>query len=279
MRATLFSLRFYVRLLALRLGFTLAPALTTRYGPLRRSLRQLLRPHPSARVLDVGSGPGALLVPSLAQRPQDRWTALDADAAALALAQSLVDQSSQTRGRTTFLRWHAAETLPAGDYDAIYDVIICAAMLQYVEQPAALLTQLAASLATDGALLLYVPVVPRRWLPAFDRWNATTFAHVHYDALHSPKSAFTEESLLETLAEARLRVTSVERITGWPGQWQYEVHTLLLNATRAWGWPAPIAALWLPLGALLVAADHLHGHWFPHRQANGRLIIAKRTLS
>ena len=250
---------------------------TTRYarlhGWLRRTLAELA---PGAAVLDVGCGTGALLAPSAERTPHLQWTGLDRDADALAALEKYLSAR-----RCTTVQLHLLDVNePAAVIPPVaegYSLIVCAAMLQYVAEPGALLAKLSATLHPAGAILLYVPVDYHRLLPGFDAVIARYFSTVDYDQQQAIRHRLTVEQVESLAKHAGLTVVQRERVTGWPGQLQYELHTLLYYATQAWLWPLPILVAFLPVGFLLLGLDRIHGKRYPGRRSNGLLARLERT--
>ncbi len=250
---------------------------TTRYarlhGWLRRTLAELA---PGAAVLDVGCGTGALLAPSAERTPHLQWTGLDRDADALAALEKYLSAR-----RCTTVQLHLLDVNePAAVIPPVaegYSLIVCAAMLQYVAEPGALLAKLASSLHPAGAILLYVPVNYHRLLHGYDAVIARYFSTVDYDQQQAIRHRLTVEQVESLAKHAGLTVVQRERVTGWPGQLQYELHTLLYYATQAWLWPLPILVVFLPVGFLLLGLDRIHGRRYPGRRGNGLLARLERT--
>jgi SAM-dependent methyltransferase len=250
---------------------------TTRYPRLHGWLRvEVAQTQPDGAVFDVGCGTGALLAPWVMRMPHLRWTGIDRDAEALtALGQYLSDRRC-TSARLLQLDINAP-SIRVPQVSGGYSLVICVAMLQYVAEPAALLAQLSASLRPGGVVLLYVPVGYHRLLPGFDALIARYFSKVDYDKQQTIRHRFTKEQVERLIVSAGLTITHREHVTGWPGQVQYELHTLLFYATRAWLWPLPALIAFLPVGLLLIGLDRIHGRLYPQRRANGLLAKLERV--
>lgn len=250
---------------------------TTRYARLHSWLRRTLAElAPGAAVLDVGCGTGALLAPWSERTPHLQWTGLDRAADALAALEKYLS----ARGHLTVQLHPLDVNEPAAVIPHVeggYSLIVCAAMLQYVAEPGALLAKLASSLHPAGAILLYVPVNYHRLLHGYDAVIARYFSTVDYDQQQAIRHRLTVEQVESLAKHAGLTVVQRERVTGWPGQLQYELHTLLYYATQAWLWPLPILVAFLPVGFLLLGLDRIHGRRYPGRRGNGLLARLERT--
>lgn len=244
---------------------------TTRLPALREALGRILRAAPPHRALDVGCGLGELTRygarRSAHLKPGSSWVALDRDAATLD-RHALAASGLPIHPYVCDLNAPGA-TLPEGPFD----FILCAAMLQYVADDAGWLVRMHTA-APSGRLLLYAPVHYRRRWPGYDALMARHFAAQDYDAQAGICRRYTRAGLIATVQRAGWQITRVQGVTAVLGQVHYELHRLLLAATRRWGMPLVLLIAYLPLGLLLTRLDHLWLRLHPHGQANGLLIEA-----
>ena len=250
------------------------------------ALRRLVKTRTPKYSLDLGCGLGELSYPLARAAPLAQVVGVDRDAAALAHWGEQMARvpagAARTQGVHAALEAVAsgAAQLPPGPYD----LIVCTAVLQYVADAAGLLRRAHALAAAEGRLLLYVPVHYRRVLVGFDGWVARAFAGQDYDRQAGVQHRYTAAEVLALLEATGWQLERAQAVTGRLGQLHYELHTLLLYATRAWGWPLALLALYLPVGVALAQVDH----WLQHRattaqaaarrraSANGLLVVARK---
>ncbi len=245
---------------------------TTRVPALRLALRRVLRRAPPHCALDLGAGLGELTRYaarlSLHHRSDTSWFALDRDAEACALLSRTARGLPITPCVVDLNAPDAA--LPQGPFE----FILCAAMLQYVADDVGWLARLRAAAASGATLLLYAPVDYRRSWPGYDALMARHFAVQDYDAQAGICRRYTRAGLIATVQRAGWQITRLQAVTGPLGQLHYELHRLLLAATRRWGLPLVLLIAYLPLGLVLARLDHLWLQLQPHAQANGLLLEA-----
>jgi predicted TPR repeat methyltransferase len=109
---------------------------------LRRRIRAL---PPGRRLLDLGAAGG-----HLGRAVRDRCAFL---------AGVEPDASVPAGARAGYDDWRAADALGAGDWDAPFDVVVCADVLEHLAEPARLLARIAAWLAPGGTLFASLPNV------------------------------------------------------------------------------------------------------------------------
>lgn len=252
---------------------------TTRLMACTRALLQLMATRPSKHgVVEVGSGIGELTIPAARWAPNVPVHALDRDPEARVRLSAIAKAKGLANLTVSAFDANAAEDfLGRDDIPELVDLVLCTATLQYVADDVGLLRWMAAIAAPQAQLLLYVPVGYRRVLPGFDRWVARNFARQDYDRREGLRRRYTRAQVLAVLAAAGWRTTAEHGVTGRLGQLHYELHTLLLYATRAWRWPLPLLALYLPLGVVLTRLDDAIMRAHPQAEGNGLLVIAERA--
>ena len=123
---------------------------------------------PDARVLDVATGTGAV-AERLVRRYGCRVTGIDQSADMLAAARERLERAG-VAGRVTLVEGEA-ESLPFPD--AAFDALTVTYLLRYVDDPAAVLRELARVVRPGGALASLEFGVPSR-APARAAWRLYT---------------------------------------------------------------------------------------------------------
>ena len=120
-------------------------------GATQKQLDALALDATGKRVLDVGCGPGNLLVALAADVPE-RLVGIDVDKTFLLFGRSQIEKiSGQPREVPTLIR-AALPTLPFGD--ATFDLVTCFLVMPHVPDDRAALTELARVLRPGGTLAL-----------------------------------------------------------------------------------------------------------------------------
>ncbi|KAI1332101.1 ubiE/COQ5 methyltransferase [Xylariaceae sp. FL0255] len=109
-----------------------------------------LLPHiqPHHRILDVGCGPGSITLDLAQLVPQGSVTAIDAVGDVLEGARNLAKERGITN--VTFEK-HDANQLPFKDGE--FDIVFCHQVLQHVNQPVAILKEMARVARKDGGIV------------------------------------------------------------------------------------------------------------------------------
>jgi S-adenosylmethionine-dependent methyltransferase len=176
------------------------------------SIQEVLKPTSVLRALDIGGGTGALTV-RLA-RLGLHVTVLDASQSMLELAKRAVQEAGVIE-RVTLLRGEALQlsTLSAGE---IFDLIVCHNVLEFVEDPCAVLRSAARALRQDSGIISVLVrnqrgEVLKAALQTGDLSAAESNLTAEWgdESLYGGKvRLFTAERLKRMLAEASLKVTA-----------------------------------------------------------------------
>lgn len=183
---------------------------------LRRRVRAL---GPGLRLLDLGAAGG-----HLGRAVRDRCAFL---------AGVEPDPSLPPEAREGYDDWRRAGALEAGDWDAPFDAVVCADVLEHLPRPEELLARIRTWLRPGGTLLVSLPNVANVTVRA--ALLAGRFAYTERGILDRTHLRFyTRRSARALIEEAGFRVRSIDA-TAMP----YEL------AVPAWGrppWRAPVRA-------------------------------------
>jgi trans-aconitate methyltransferase len=116
----------------------------------RRLIRRLLgagAKQPGATILDIGCGPGDLLLELSKHYPDAKLTGVDVSASGLEQAQAKLPNAQ-------FLQTDLIETQPDADPS---NFAVCSEVLEHVDNPVTLLRHSSSLIATEGTLVVTVP--------------------------------------------------------------------------------------------------------------------------
>ncbi len=112
------------------------------------------------------------------------------------------------------------------------DIICCFSVLSYLEDDLSVLKDFGAALREGGALLLYVPLVPRRVIPGYAKIRAEAYGEVDYDKVNKINNLYTEKGLGELLANAGFEIAGKGYSYGSAGRLAYEIISLFLYSMQ-----------------------------------------------
>jgi SAM-dependent methyltransferase len=152
--------------------------------------------------------------------------------------------------------------------EALYDIVVCADVLEHIEEDDRVVQNLARSLKPGGILLVTSPSVPQpRHLPLV-AWRERRIGFAPSDYGHV-RAGYTEDRLRELFEGAGLRVESVRRTFGPAGTLMFDLF-FVTGDNR----PHPLVYLALfPLYMLLAAADVL----IPTRSGAAVMGVARKA--
>lgn len=162
-----------------------------------------------------------------------------------------------------------------------FDLILCNAVLQSVQEDERVLHNLAVALNRGGKILLYTPVRYKRYIPFFDKLEdkyldrffyryGNGFSHHRYSA----------DDVVRKVQACGLNIERLELAHGFCGGIAFELYSLLLILLKilpSWLLPVVVplyAVMVFPLQLFLMLVDYS----FPKRsEGNGLLVLAKKT--
>ena len=174
-----------------------------------RLLRGRSSPPAAGRALDIGSGPGQIVL-KLAQRwPGWRFAGVDRSANMVRQALAARDQAAQRAEGDFALRvqFFAGDgsTLPFAD--ASFDLVLCNSVLHHLAQPARLFAEIGRVAAPGGAILVRDLRRPSRLAyPLHVRWYGRHYSGLMYKLYcESVRAAYQPEELAALLRASPLR--------------------------------------------------------------------------
>ena len=152
--------------------------------------------------------------------------------------------------------------------ESLYDVVVCADVLEHIEEDERVISHLARALKPGGVLLVTSPSVPQpRHLPLV-AWRERRIGFDPSDYGHV-RDGYSEDRLRELFESAGLEVESVRRTFGPAGTLMFDLF-FVTGDNR----PHPLVYLTLfPLYMLLAAVDVL----IPTRSGAAVMGVARKT--
>lgn len=175
----------------------------------QRLLRRRSSSSEAGSGLDIGCGPGQIVL-KLAQRlPVWRWAGVDRSANMVRQALAARDQAARKAGQdlASRVQFFAGDgsTLPFAD--ASMDLVLCNSVLHHLQRPARLFAEIARVAAPGGAVLLRDLRRPSR--PAYPlhvRWHGRHYSGLMYKLYcDSVRAAYQPEELATLLRASPLR--------------------------------------------------------------------------
>jgi SAM-dependent methyltransferase len=151
------------------------------HAHIARALENVLKTKADERLLDAGCGTGGMIKRLAARHPAWRWTGIDLEPLACALARKRAPTAEIVTGSVTALPW------PEGSFDGV----VSADVIYHVEDDAAALRQFFRVLRPGGVVVVNVPAY--RWL-----WS------YHDDATHA-RRRYGRDELMTKLSAAGFR--------------------------------------------------------------------------
>lgn len=250
-------------------------ATTLRNWYVSRELRSLVAHMPNDfSMLDAGCGMGDFSIQVARMRPDARILGVDFGAESVRLADLLVRDQGLSNVR------FESEDLVRLEKPHQFDLILCNAVLQSIQEDGQVLKNFHTALRQGGSLLLYVPVHYKRYLPGFARLEekylsgcfygyANGFSHHHH----------TSDEIRSKLAFHRFHILKESYAYGFTGALSFEMYSLLLICLKTlpvWITPATVflyAVLLYPLQLLLMLLDFSTAR----TKGNGFLVVARKA--
>jgi ubiquinone/menaquinone biosynthesis C-methylase UbiE len=163
----------------------------------------LLRGRAEGAALDIGSGPGQIVLKLAARLPAWHFVGLDRSRTMIAQAREDLARQPAVRGRVEFLLADANRLpFPA----ASFDLVLSNSVLHHLAEPAGMLAEMARVARPRAAILLRDLRRPSRLaFPLHVRWHGRRYSGVMYELFRaSVRSAYTVGELEELLARAPL---------------------------------------------------------------------------
>jgi ubiquinone/menaquinone biosynthesis C-methylase UbiE len=169
----------------------------------------LLKGRERGRALDIGTGPGQIVVKLARRLKQWKFVGVDRSRGMIAQAQaSLASAGSELVGRVEF---QVADGNRLPFPDSSFDLVLCNSVLHHLAEPEKLLSEIARLVSSGGAILLRDLRRPGRFTyPLHVRWHGRHYSGVMYrlycDSVRSAYTAPELKGLLDSAALPRTRV-------------------------------------------------------------------------
>ncbi|MFA6126914.1 MAG: class I SAM-dependent methyltransferase [Bacteroidales bacterium] len=241
---------------------------------IRREVNRELRKFSAGfAFLDAGCGAGDFLIPFARKFTPGWFTGLDQSPGNIHMINYFCRKKRVTN--VSLLNGDIMETA----FGDLFDVILCASVLQYLDNYQQVLDRFAENLKPGGHLIIYVPVNYHRRIPGYERLKRRFFREVDYECGKPFRNDLSFEGLNGDLREAGFTVTGHRSLYGPVGQIAYEISSLalLLIQKVPWIWSGLFTLIYFvaihPFILLMLLIDF----YSPDKQGNGLLITAARN--
>lgn len=170
----------------------------------------LLNGRERGRALDIGTGPGQIVIKLGYRLTRWKFTGIDRSATMIEKAREALATAGELAGRVDF---RVADGNALDFADNTFDMVVCNSVLHHIREPQKLFAEIARVVKPGGAILLRDLRRPSRWGYRFHVWkngrHYTGEMRRLFDA--SVQAAYTEEELQRMVAASALRGVSVFR--------------------------------------------------------------------
>lgn len=170
---------------------------------------RLVQPRERGRALDIGTGPGQIVLKLARRLSLWKFTGVDRSPAMIAEARaSLATAGSALTGRVEF---ELADGNRLDFPDATFDFVMSNSVLHHLEEPQNLLAEIARLVRPNGAILLRDLRRPSRLkFPLHVRWHGRKYTGAMYRLYYaSVRAAYTVPELQRLLDSSPLRSVHV----------------------------------------------------------------------
>ncbi len=170
---------------------------------------RLLKGRERGRALDIGTGPGQIVI-KLARR-LTQWKFVGVDRSQGMIAQAQTNLASAGSGLAQRVEFKVADGNRLPFPDSSFDLVLCNSVLHHLAEPEKLLSEIARLVNSGGAILLRDLRRPGRFAyPLHVRWHGRHYSGVMYQLYcDSVRSAYTAPELKLLLNSAALPRTRV----------------------------------------------------------------------
>ena len=160
----------------------------------------LLRGCPQGRALDIGTGPGQIVIKLARRLPQWTFVAVDRSPGMIAQARANLAAAGGNLGRRVELDLADGNHLPFAD--GSFDLVMCNSVLHHLAAPSKLLSEMGRLVSANGGILLRDLRRPNRLAyPLHVRWHGRNYSgemrRLYRDSV---RAAYTARELERMLA-------------------------------------------------------------------------------
>jgi ubiquinone/menaquinone biosynthesis C-methylase UbiE len=165
---------------------------------------RLLRGRERGRALDIGTGPGQIVI-KLARR-LTRWKFVGVDRSLAMIAQAQANLESAGTGLEGRVEFQVADGNRLPFPDQSFDLVLCNSVLHHLAEPEKLLSEIVRLVSSRGGILLRDLRRPGRiGYPLHVRWHGRRYSGAMYRLFRdSVRSAYTVPELRRLLQSAAL---------------------------------------------------------------------------
>ena len=251
-------------LLCRRLGYFFFWLTFLREWYIRRALNRVIRSNSISAVLDAGAGEGQYSFYLGKKYRGMQVKAVDKNERKVAAIQRFFVRAGLSN--VTYGQGDLAE-LEDKDH---FDLILCASVLEHIEDDVRVLSNLHAALRQDGFLLLYVPVKPAHlhWR-RYQDWerDGTRDGHVR---------VYTEAELLAKVETANFSIVETIATYGWFGSLALNLHLVFTRSpVFRLRYLVVVPLYWLfihPFLLVLMCLDY----FLKREKGNGFMVLARK---
>ncbi|HEY6465134.1 MAG TPA: class I SAM-dependent methyltransferase, partial [Candidatus Acidoferrales bacterium] len=164
----------------------------------------LLKGRERGRALDIGTGPGQIVIKLGYRLTLWKFIGIDRSATMIEKARESLATASELAGRVEF---RVADGNALDFPDKTFDLVVCNSVLHHIAEPQKLFSEIARVVRPGGAILLRDLRRPSRWGYSYHVWR-----HGKYYAgemrrlfMASVMAAYTEEELQKMVTSSALR--------------------------------------------------------------------------
>jgi len=257
----------------IRLQHGLAWLMTLRFWHMLKIISPILSKKESGFVfIDAGCGSGEILFPLIRRFPDAHYCGVDLNENALTTCEK---QKQHKKIDKLILKNIGIEHFES---DNQADVIICASVLQYLDDPKKGLQNLAGSLKDDGQLIVYLPVNYKRILPGYKYLRDHWLSSVLYDSYRKTND-LDENGLKTSIRNLGLIIDEIRYVYGLPGKVAFELMSFGQLAILKLPWILAIlfTLVYFPIIILPALALMVIDMLTRHKTGNGLILIASKT--
>lgn len=202
-------------------------------------------------------------------RPTDSVTGIDLSFSNIQLCKQLAE--SLGKNNYSFFQDNLSESA----FPDQQDIILCSAVLMYIEDDVALLKKFRNSLSEKGKLILYVPVNYRRFLSFYK--NLSKKNGFDYDEMIGRPHTYTDESIVQRIHAAGFvieeqqysfgRLASIMFEISALFEWYFKTQHVLFSIPLF-----PLYFVFLPINMISMGIDYIG----KRTTGNGCIIVAKK---